>query len=78
MIAKPYEQVVADLERVRVSRERLHDYYVRFCARAMDMTDAKCRAKGSASGTISMFSIWTGVCGLALHSIAKSIEEFYA
>jgi hypothetical protein len=46
MIAKPCERVAADLELARVSRERLHDYYVRFCQRAMDMTDAKCRVKG--------------------------------
>ena len=41
-----YEQIVAHLEKARLSWNSLHDIYVRFRERAKDMADAQCVAKG--------------------------------
>jgi hypothetical protein len=46
MVAKRFEQVVAHLEQARVRWAVMHDHYVRFCERSMDMADAGCPAKG--------------------------------
>ena len=46
MVAQTFEQVVAHLEQARASWVVIHDHYVRFCERSMDMADAGCRAKG--------------------------------
>ncbi len=46
MVAKRFEQVVAHLEQARARWTVMHDHYVRFCERSMDMGDAGCGAKG--------------------------------
>jgi len=46
MVAKRFEQVVAHLEQARARWAVMHDHYVRFCERSMDMADAGCPAKG--------------------------------
>jgi hypothetical protein len=46
MVAKRFEQVVAHLEQARARWAVMHDHYVRFCERSMDMEDAGCGAKG--------------------------------
>jgi len=46
MVAKRFEQVVAHLEQARARWTVMHDHYVRFCERSMDMADAGCAAKG--------------------------------
>ena len=46
MVAERFEQVVAHLEQARARWVVMHDHYVRFCERSMDMADAGCAAKG--------------------------------
>src|SRR6266849_8523230 len=46
MVAKRFEQVVAHLEQAGARLAVMHDHYVRFCERLMDMEDAGCPAKG--------------------------------
>jgi hypothetical protein len=46
MVAQTFEQVVAHLEQARARWVVIHDHYVRFCERSMDMADASCGAKG--------------------------------
>ena len=46
MVAQIFEQVVAHLEQARGRWVVIHEHYVRFCERSMDMADAGCGAKG--------------------------------
>jgi hypothetical protein len=46
VVAERFEQVVAHLEQARARWVVMHDHYVRFCERSMDMADAGCGAKG--------------------------------